>query len=208
MKFRLCSLLLLLQVTFAWVCAQESPVPISPKAGQPSPASSTKMSQPSQQMQRLLAVFSGKWIYQFKYEPNETRPNGGTSEGEAVFRPGPGGLSMLEDEAAGDTSGMSVTWWDEKAQGYRAIWCDNKIPDGCIVMARLAKWEGDQFVLGDEFIKDGKKFVFREAISDITPTSYTQTLSQGEVGKELKRLVTIHATKASEAAASPSATSK
>jgi hypothetical protein len=72
----------------------------------------------------------------------------------------------------------------------------------------LAKWEGDQCVLDDQFIKDGKKFVFRETISDITPTSFTQTLSQGEAGKELNRLVTIHPIKASDAAATPGGTSK
>jgi hypothetical protein len=54
---------------------------------------------------------------------------------------------MLDDEAAaepgGNTVGMSVTWWDANAQGYRAIWWDDKLPTGCIVMARLPKWEGN-----------------------------------------------------------------
>jgi hypothetical protein len=163
------------------------------------------------EMEKLLAPMCGKWIYHFKYEPSERRPKGGTGEGEAVFRPGPGGLSMLEDERAsepgGETSGISVTWWDPQAHGYRAIWCDNKLPGGCVVMARLANWQGDQFVLGDEFTKDGKKFVFREVVSDITPASFTQTISQGEAGKELKLLVTIHAVRATEGAATPTSKS-
>ena len=62
-------------------------------------------------------------------------------------------------------------------------------------MAHLAKWERDQFVLRDEFERNGKKFSFKEVFSEITPTSFTQTLYQGEAGKELKRLLTIHATK-------------
>jgi hypothetical protein len=62
-------------------------------------------------------------------------------------------------------------------------------------MARVAKWENDHFVLGDEFEINGKKFEFKEVLSEITPTSYTQTLYQGEAGKELKRILTIHATK-------------
>jgi hypothetical protein len=32
-------------------------------------------------------------------------------------------------------------------------------------------------------------------VSDITPNSFTQTLSQGEAGKELKTILTIHATR-------------
>ncbi len=65
-------------------------------------------------------------------------------------------------------------------------------------MAHLAKWEGNQFVLRDEFEKDGKKFSFKEVFSEITPTSFTQTLYQGEAGKELKWLATIHATRSSD----------
>jgi hypothetical protein len=87
--------------------------PVSASKPKPSQPPDERIVQPSPQMQKLLAAFSGKWIYHFKYESSETRPNGGTSEGEAVFRPGPGGLSMIEDEAVreprGETSGMSVT---------------------------------------------------------------------------------------------------
>ena len=165
------------------------------------------MPQPRPEMQKLLAAFSGTWSITAKYEPSERMLNGGTGEGQEMFRPGPGGLSMLEDEilrqATGETSGLSVTWWDGKAQGYRAIWCDNKNPGGCIIMARLAKWEGDQFVLGDEFTKDGTKFIFKEVVSDLTPTSFTQTIYQSEAGKELTRVLTIHATKVTEATTTP-----
>lgn len=46
-------------------------------------------------------------------------------------------------------------------------------------MAKLAQWEDDQFVLGDEFERNGEKFTFKEVISAITPISYVKTLSQG-----------------------------
>jgi hypothetical protein len=62
-------------------------------------------------------------------------------------------------------------------------------------MAHLAKLEGDQFVLGDEFERNGKRFEFKEIFSEITLTSFTQTIYQGEAGKELKRVLTIRATK-------------
>jgi len=158
--------------------------------------------QPAPEMQRLLRALEGTWSNSEKYEPGEGMPNGGIGQGRTVFRAGPGGRSVIEDEYSknpgGEVFGLSVTWWDEKAHGYRALWCDNKLPAGCIVMAKLAQWEGDQFVLGDESESGGKKFVFKEVVSDITPNSYTQTLSRGESGGELKRLVTIHATKVTE----------
>jgi hypothetical protein len=58
--------------------------------------------------------------------------------------------------------------------------------------------EGDQFVLGHEW----KILIFKQVVSEITPTSCTQALYQGEVGKELKRLSTIYATKLAETAPS------
>jgi hypothetical protein len=126
-------------------------------------------------------------------------PSGGMGEGEEIYRAGPGNASLIEEihlkENTGEISGLGVGWWDEKGQGYKAVWCDSKYPRGCILMAHLAKWEGDQFVLRDEFERNGKLFKFKEVFSEITSTSFTQTLYQGEAGKELKRLLTIHATR-------------
>jgi hypothetical protein len=53
-------------------------------------------------------------------------------------------------------------------------------------------------VLRDEFERNGKKFNFREVFSEITPTSFTQTLYQGQVGKKLMKLTTIHAIRLSD----------
>lgn len=105
----------------------------------------------------------------------------------------------MEDQvitgSEGATLATSVTWWDAKAAGYRSVWCDNKIRGGCVVMSRLAKWDGKDFILNDEFTRDGKNFVFKEVVSEITVKSFTQTLSQGEAGKDQKTIVTIHATR-------------
>jgi hypothetical protein len=172
---------------------QKSP---SPKS---SPAPAAAAQQPGPEMQQLFNAFVGTWSLTETIEPSEKLPNGGTGRGEVVNRLGPGGRSSIEEihlvERTGESIGLGLAWWDEKAGGYRTVWCENGISGGCIVMARVAKWEGDQFVLGDEFEVNGKKFVFKEVLSEITPTSYTQTLYQGEAGKELKRLLTIQATR-------------
>ena len=157
------------------------------------------VAKPGPEMQRLLRAFEGTWDIRETYEPSEWAPSGGSGRGREVFRAGPGGSSMVEDyrstTPAGELSGLSVTWWDGKANGYRAIWCDSRSPGGCTIMSKLAKWEGDRFVLGDELERDGKRIVLREVLSDITPTSFTQTLYQGEAGGEPKRMLTIRATK-------------
>jgi hypothetical protein len=180
-------ILVLLQLSLSVGRAQESPSPV-PKA-----------KQPNLEMQKLFNTFLGTWSVTEKIDPSETLPNGGTGQGEEVYKAGPGGVSLIEEihlrEGTGEISGLGVGWWDEKAKGFRALWCDSENPNGCIMMAHLAKWEGNDFVLADESEKDGKKFLFKEVFSDITPTSFTQTLYQGEAGKELKKLLTIHATK-------------
>lgn len=169
----------------------------------------SKPAEASPEMRKLLAL-SGRWFYHIEYSSDGSSP-GKTTEGKAVFRAGPAGRSLVGDkvETEGNktTSDHSVTWWDERAHGYRILRCYGENPNGCAVMAQVAKWEGDQLVLGDEYTKDGKKYVSKEVLSEITPNSFTQTLSQGEAGKDLKRTVTIHATRAGRGAMSaPTAT--
>jgi hypothetical protein len=187
MKSRSLCFLVLLQLSLSCARAQESP------------PSGVKTKQTSPEMQELFNTFLGTWSVTEKIEPSEAMPEGGTGQGEEVYKAGPGGVSLIEEihlkEGGREVSGLGVGWWDEKAKGFRALWCDSENPNGCIMMAHLAKWEGDQWVLGDEFEKNGKKFIFKEVFSEITPTSFTQTLYQGEAGKELKRLLTIHATR-------------
>jgi hypothetical protein len=204
MKHRFPSLLLLLQASLLSAIAQEakqtSPSPTPSKVEQQGPqVSPTGTRQPSPEMEKLFSTFLGTWSVTEKYEPSETLPNGGVGEGEEVYHAASGDSFIIEEvqlkEPTGEMSGLGVAWWDEITQAYRALWCDNINPDRCVTMTHFAKWESDQFVLRGEFERNGKKFMFKEVFSDITPTSFTQTLYQGEAGKELKRLVTIQATR-------------
>jgi hypothetical protein len=151
----------------------------------------------SAEMKKLLDSLSGTWRITSESLAGEGAPGGGRSQGKEVFRAGPGGRSLIEEyhskDASGEVSGLGTVWWDEKARGYRALWCSNRIPSGCVVMARLANWEGDRFVLGDEWESGGRRISFKEVFSDINPASYTQTLFQGETGTELKAILVIRA---------------
>ena len=111
--------------------------------------------EPSPQMQRLLRTLSGTWAITYTIDSGDRSPNGGTGQGKEVYRPGPGGASLIEEfhsrEGTTEVSGLGLAWWDEQAQGYRAVWCDNSNPGGCGVMAHPAHFEGNDFVLTDEF---------------------------------------------------------
>jgi hypothetical protein len=156
--------------------------------------------QPSPQIRRLVEALSGTWSITLKIEPNGGLPKGGGGKGEEVWRPGPGGLSLIEDYHStgdeGEISGLGVAWWDNNAQRYQVTWCDSGNPDGCVVIKQGAKWEGSQVVATDEWQKNGKRVTLKEIFSEITPTSFKQTLYQGESGGELKKFMSILATKA------------
>jgi hypothetical protein len=166
-------------------------------SAQSSDAARPSSSQPNPEMKRLVEAFSGIWSLTLKMEPDKTSPKGGTGKGEEVWRPGPGGLSMIEDYHStgdeGEISGLAVIWWDSNAGKYQVTWCDNGSPNGCVVIKHGAKWEGSQLVAMDEWQKDGKKITLKEIFSDITPTSFKQTLYQGESAGELKKFITISA---------------
>jgi len=150
-------------------------------------------------MQKLTAALAGRWAIRQTFEASDTMPNGSVGQGTEVWRPGPGARSLVEDihTRVGDRefSGLGVVWWDGQAQGFRVMWCGSANPRGCVVMSKLASWEDGQFVVRDEFERDGRKIVYREIFSDITPGSFTQTIYQGVPGGELKRTLTIHATR-------------
>lgn len=160
------------------------------------PAQRTKP-KPSAQIEKLLHAFEGTWAIHEKLAPDSTQPNGATGEGRIVWRPGPGGFSVIEDyqsrQGARQVTGLGVFWWDDSVGGYRTIWCDSTNPGGCISFKNLARWDGEQLLLFEDYEMNGKKVTFKEVFGGITPGAFTQTLYGGEAGGALKVDQTIHA---------------
>jgi hypothetical protein len=152
-------------------------------------------------MRRLAAALEGRWSIRQQFASREDMPNGETGKGTEEWRPGPGARSLIEDihtKRPGRplTSGLAVIWWDAAASGYRVLWCGSANPRGCVVMSKLAEWHGGEFVIADEYERDGKQIVYREVFSDLTPASFVQTIYEGVAGGALKRMLTIRARKA------------
>jgi hypothetical protein len=179
-----------LKITLMWCCLMFVFVPNS-FAQNPE-----KLKMPGPDVQNLML---GKWSTQVRYTPNPEMPNGGMGEGTEIWRSGPGGLSVIEEyhekNEKGEVEGLGVAWWDAKAQGQRFVWCENSNPDGCYVSKEVGKWEEGSLVWKEEQESAGKKRVYSEVFRDITPTSFTQVLGEGEPGGALKTTVTIRATK-------------
>jgi Protein of unknown function (DUF1579) len=159
----------------------------------------TAAPKPGPQMEKLFRAFEGTWKIHETLAPDPSSPNATTGEGTIVWRSGPGGFSLIEDYQSkqGDrqVTGLAVFWWDEPAGGYRTIWCDSTNPGGCIAFKNVARWEGTQLVLVEDYEVNGKKFTFKEVFGDITAGTFTQTLYGGESGGALKVDQTIRATK-------------
>jgi len=182
------------------VCQADKKAPATNAATQPAAAAAQRTEpKPGPQIEKLLHAFEGTWSIHETLAPDSTLPNGATGEGRIVWRPGPGGFSVIEDYQSrqGDrqVSGLGVFWWDDSAGGYRTIWCDSTNPGGCISFKNVARWGGAQLVLAEDYEVNGKKFTFKEVFGDITSTGFTQTLYGGESGKELKVDQTIRATR-------------
>lgn len=160
--------------------------------------SDTKLRMPGPDVQNLML---GTWRTEAEYQPTSEMPRGGTALGTEIWRAGPGGLSVIEESREknekGDIAGLAVAWWDSKAQGQRFVWCDNGNPNGCWVSKEVAKWDRGSLIWTEEQEHSGKKRVYSEIFRDITPSSFTQVLQEGEPGEALKTTVTIRATKIS-----------
>ena len=153
--------------------------------------------------ERLIHALSGSWKITLSLAPNEKMPKGGTGAGEETWRAGPGGLSVIEEYQStgseGDVSGLGIFWPDNPPATMRVLWCDTTTPDGCALLNRPARWDGNQLVIENISELDGKRFTFRELFSEITAESFTQTIYEGESGARLKPTVTIRAVRIAKA---------
>lgn len=164
----------------------------------------TSAPQPSAEIQSLTKALTGEWSLSVTFEPSTSAPSGVTKTGEETWRPGPGGFTLLEEEHLrmpdGDLFLLGVVWWNSATKSLHGMECQNLLPYTCDVKGAqndiTMNWDGQQFVIDEmETSKSGKKSVWHEVWSDITPNSFTQTGEYGDPGGPRKRLFTIHATK-------------
>jgi hypothetical protein len=157
---------------------------------------------PQPELQSLTKALAGKWTTTYEFVAGVMSPGGGKGTGEEVWRVGPGGYVLIEEEhVLGPDQEMFLIafhWWDKSTNSLRGMLCNNSGPASCNIDSYFnstLNWDGKQLVIEMRFPQGAKKMVWHEVWSDITPTSFTQTGDMGEVGGPLKRAVTIHGTK-------------
>ena len=84
------------------------------------------------EMQSLIKAIAGRWSISEKLEPPEATPNGGLGEGEEIWRPGPGGFTLLEEEHIrtpyGERFLLSLQWWDKSTNSFHGMLCKRLRP--------------------------------------------------------------------------------
>jgi hypothetical protein len=88
----------------------------------------------------------------------------------------------------------SVSDGGRKNLGFHLIWCSSENRRGCARLSQVARWEGNTWVVRDTMRENGQDIEFKEVFSEITPTSFTQTLYQGPSDR-LVRVQTAKATR-------------
>lgn len=161
---------------------------------------------PPQEMQSLEKALVGRWSTTYDFEPGGMSPNAkGSGTGEEVWRTSPGDFVLMEEERVrapiGELFVFAIHWWDKSSNSLRGMLCNNSGPAACNVDSytnSTLKWDGKELTIDMQFPEHAKKMLWHEVWSDITSTSFTQTGEMGEVGGQLKRVVTIHGTRAPE----------
>jgi len=164
----------------------------------------TSAAQPSPEIQSLTKALAGEWSLSVKFEPSPSAPNGLVNTGEETWRSGPGGFTLLDEEhlhfPEADGFLLGIIWWNTATKSLQGMECQNLLPYTCDVKGAqkdiTMNWDGKQFVIDEvETSPSGKKSIWHEVWSDITPSSFTQTGEYGDPGGPRQRLFTIHATK-------------
>lgn len=158
---------------------------------------------PAPKMQSLETALGGAWSTAYDFAPGGMAPNGGSGTGEEVWRIGPGGFVLTEEEhvrgPAGEVFLFALQWWDKTTNSLRGMLCNNSGPAACDFNTNsnsTLNWDGKELTIDMQFPQGDKKMLWHEVWSGITSTSFTQTGEMGEVGGIAKRAVTIHGTKA------------
>src|ERR1700722_1091549 len=159
---------------------------------------------PSREMESVTKALSGRWLVTMKFEPSEEMPKGAEGRGEEVWRSGPGGFTFMEEAETRTPFGVvfltGFMWWDNADKKFCGMLCTSQNRRGCDPQGSLndvhLSWDGKQLVVDIDSVHNGKKMLWHEVFFDITSKSFTQTGDAGEAGGPLKRVLTIHATKA------------
>jgi hypothetical protein len=158
-------------------------------------------------LQALTRVLVGKWQLDVRYEATPfTSTKVIAGPGEESWSAGPGGITLIEQEhmpsPAGDTFLMGVIWWDRSRNHFGGVECNSYSPRTCDLKGGMnditISWDGRKFQIDELETHDGRRTVWHEYWTDITPDSFTQMGDMTQPDGTTTRLMTVHARRVKE----------
>lgn len=129
--------------------------------------STARKSCSSSEFASLISALQGRWQTLVYY--GEHQEGGGSREapdhGERVWRTGPGGLTLMEEEhmatRGGDRYLFALHWWDRSTNSLKGILCNNSGPEACKVDSYYRSklnWDGKRLTI-DLIFPQGAKLM-------------------------------------------------
>jgi hypothetical protein len=145
---------------------------------------------PAAEMERLAKMLVGTWKVDEDWAVGGTLRNGGKGTAHSVIRPGPGGLSLIEDFVGKAEHLHILYWWDKAAKSFKAIQCDDLSGEGCSTTQDQdgrGQWEGNEVVWHLTIEKDGKKIPAKIVWAEKDSRSFAATMYVADANGTLKR---------------------
>jgi hypothetical protein len=161
----------------------------------------------SEALQALTKALSGKWHLDVRFEPgSSTGDKAVEGAGEESWSAGPGGITLIEQEHIpspfGDTFLLGLIWWDGTQKRLGGMECNSYLPVTCDLKGGLnditITWDGKKFQIDEIETHDGRRTVWHESWTDITPDSFLQSGDVTAPDGTTKRFMTVHGKRVNE----------
>jgi hypothetical protein len=158
-------------------------------------------------LETLTRALAGKWQLDVRYEAAPSTGNKVIEgPGEEAWSAGPGGITLVEQEhipsSSGDTFLMGVIWWDNTGKRLGGMECNSDLPMTCDLKGGLSditvSWDGRKFQIDELETHNGRRTVWHEYWTDITPDSFTQTGDVTQPDGTTSRFLTVHGRRVKE----------
>jgi hypothetical protein len=153
--------------------------------------------------ENLIQALSGRWHLNVRFEPTASNPKPIDGEGEETWRAGPGNYTFIEEEKIPMPKDpaylLGILWMDTRTQSMHGMECNSMLPYTCDLKGALnditITWDGKKLQIDEIETHDGKKTVWREAWTEIRPTSFLQTGDVTQSDGSTSRFMTVEGTR-------------
>lgn len=133
---------------------------------------------PAVELSRLSKALVGEYTVLERHHATPRNATEWSITGSARYRPGPDGLSIVEEYESNNPRGpftaIAILWWDPRLGAFKHFECETGEP--CGVVDDVGRWEGETVVFVRDLERQGTKYRF-EARYDVSKAPAEVTYS-------------------------------